>query len=97
MTVVKQIQNLMGFLENEFETHYMGFGWAYFSSKRHLVVRVEYPLSKNILILEAKIPTKKVKQTFEFLNGDFTDKVYKFINGESEKLGYKNLQKRKEE
>jgi hypothetical protein len=93
--ILEQIVDLMNFLEDEFETHYIEFIWVYFRASGTLMIKINYPLTKSVKILESMFPIKADKQYFDNLKNNFVDEIYAFINKEVKKLGYNNIQERR--
>lgn len=95
--IIKYLDNLMLTLEDEFETHAVTFDWFFKKNTGHLIIKVNYPLSNDWLVMEASLPKTGLKKIFEFIKMDFIDRVYDYINEKSQKYGYSNAQQRKED
>lgn len=89
ITIEERLKKLSSHIQLEFETHYIIVGMLYSNITRFLLVTIEYPLAKNTLFLTARIPKTKREKCFNFLEKDFIDRMYEFINFNAEKFDFK--------
>jgi hypothetical protein len=83
-----RLDKLLILLETEFETHYLEINWIYKPKTKELFLNIDYPVTANHLVLAAKI-SRNIKKSFDFLEIEWVNKIYEFINEEAKKLDIK--------
>ena len=67
MTLKQQLERLIKSIDDEFETHAVKTAWVYTLETRTLIIKISYPLSKESLFADCKVPKTKLKAFFQMM------------------------------